>query len=957
MRSYLLLLVVGLFAIVGLALAPVSVGADVSPDPGIVDATDSDVANATDATSNVSFRLDAANATETETVFVRLTDPETTTLGAASGEPDRFDVAEHRAAVADRQRPAVEYLEDAPGVTVEHRFWITNAIVVTVDTDAVSLETALDGTPNAETVHPNYAVTTAESGGSAAEATAPASDAPARAWTADPGPIRPDATPFDVSGTSTTPSTTYGVSMVNAPTVWETHTRGEGARVAVLDTGVDADHPDVTLRSDAPDDPTHPGGWAEFYSNGTEVDGSEPHDTHGHGTHVSGTVAGGSASGTHVGVAPDAELMHGLVFPDGGATLASVLGGIEWAVANDADVVSMSLGLQPFDGESVYAPAFIEPIENARTSGTVVVAASGNAGEDVTTSPGNLHSVLSVGAVDEDRSAPDFSSGERIDTESSWYDAAPDDWPDEYVVPKLSAPGVRIDSTAAGGGYERKSGTSMAAPHVAGVAALLRATHPDRSVAEIDAAIRETSAHPDGYRIDPDTRHGTGIIDAHTAFVAADHDAWIEGTATFDGDPAGGVPIESDTGTTVTTAADGSFALPVEPGTRTLTADTATFGTVTETVEATAGDRTAVTFDLDRTVTAIVSTDQPVTVTSGEEMTIAFDVDHLDGYETTPTDDSTIDAEDLTVTVDDEPLTVGESRSYDQFSGTVSVTVVADAEGEFALEHVFEGTPEPVTRTTGPTTVTGPDPDAFSATDTRVSKRIPVHGTPLVETTIVNDDDVPRTPVVEWSSDGDDWTTLGGGTELAPGERLTVRERVDHDEPSGSLDHRIAVTEPGTTDRSIVATPTTELVDTGAGVTVTDTNVSAHADAGATVTTEVTVANDGSEPFDDLVWAEIDGSTHAAERVSLDPGETATVTLSGAAPDARGGYQHRVGTSTDVSEDPVYVDLDDYVTDDGRVRATELLNGAAGFRQGDIGSGLLLDLAATFRSGGTFPVS
>ncbi|MBP1923654.1 subtilisin family serine protease [Halorubrum alkaliphilum] len=946
--ALLLLLIVG-------ALAPVAVSAADTGAAG-TGAAGAGAAGTGDVAVNVT--VDDHDLDGPTTLFVRLAEPDDAAIEAAAtaSGPAATTPEIRRAAVADSQRAAVDHLEATPHVTVDHAFWITNALVVTVDADADTdaVDAALEATPNAEAIHPNHELATLDdlpavdghgTDGVTTHATSPVIGAASPAVdTAGPT--------LDADGVDAT----YGVSMVNAPTVWESRTRGSGARVAVLDTGVDADHPDITLRSDDPDDPTYPGGWAEFDLDGSEVEGSEPRDSNGHGTHVSGTVAGGDASGTAIGVAPEAELMHGLVFPDGSASTASVIAGIEWAVANDADVVSMSLGLAT-DDESVYEPAFVEPIENARQAGTIVVAAAGNDGENVTTSPGNVRSAVSVGAVDPDREVAAFSSGERVDTDDAWGSEAPADWPDEYVVPGVSAPGVDVESAAVGGGTREASGTSMAAPHVAGALALLRADDPDLTEPAATAVLRETAVHPDGYTTDPDPRHGTGVVDVHAAALAAEHGTWIEGTATFDGDPAGGVRIDSDSGTTVTTAADGSFALPVEPGTRTLSADTATFGTVTESVEATAGDRTSVELDLDRTVTATVTTDQPDTLSSGDAMTLTVDVDHLDGYTVTPTDDSTVAAANVSVTVDDEPLPVGETREFDRFSGTFSVTVTVDGEGELSLEHVFDGSPDPVVRTTGPTTVVAPDTEAFSATDTRVPDRIPVGGTPLVETTIRNDDDVPRTPVVEWSSDGDDWTTIGGGTELAPGERLTVRERVAHDEPPGTMTHRVAVTEPGTTDRTVVATPTTELVDAPAGLDVTETNASTHVAAGETLTTDVTVENAGGEPFDDLVWAEIDGSVYAAERVELSPGESTTVTLSGVAPADRGGYAHRVGTSTDSREDPVYVDLSEYVTDDGHVRANELLNAAADFRGGEIRSGLLLDLAALFRSGDPFPVS
>jgi len=140
-------------------------------------------------------------------------------------------------------------------------------------------------------------------------------------------------------------NTTYGLDQVNATEVWDAYgTMGQGVKVAVLDTGVNASHQDIDLYTENASDPTYPGGWAEFNSTGAKIPGSEPYDSGQHGKHTSGTVAGGNASGEYVGVAPEATLIHGGVLTDEGGTFASILAGMEWAVQEEADVVSMSLG-------------------------------------------------------------------------------------------------------------------------------------------------------------------------------------------------------------------------------------------------------------------------------------------------------------------------------------------------------------------------------------------------------------------------------------------------------------------------------------------------------------------------------------------------------------------------------------------------------------------------------------
>ena len=294
------------------------------------------------------------------------------------------------------------------------------------------------------------------------------------------------------------------------PAAWERFdTRGAGATVAVIDTGVDPAHQDIELA-----------GWAEFDENGTVVsdDLADATDREGHGTHVAGTVAGGNASGTHIGVAPNAEL-HGLdtFGEDNTATFAGVLGAMEYGtVESDADVLQMSLGASgTFRG-------FIAPVRNARATGTIVVAAAGNEGENTSSAPGNVYDALSVGAIDDDQAVAEFSSGQPINATAA-YGTYPDDWPSHYVVPDVTAPGVAVISAEAGttDGYVRQQGTSMAAPHVSGIAALAVAATDGRVTdSALQAAIIDTAVHPVG-ATEPDDRHGYGVVDAPAAVSAA----------------------------------------------------------------------------------------------------------------------------------------------------------------------------------------------------------------------------------------------------------------------------------------------------------------------------------------------------------------------------------------------------------------------------------------------------
>lgn len=130
---------------------------------------------------------------------------------------------------------------------------------------------------------------------------------------------------------------TWGLERCNALAAWGLYgKRGEGVTIGLLDTGVDAAHPDLQ------DKIAH---WAEFDASGKEVAGSQPHDSDTHGTHCAGTLVGGNSSGRYIGVAPEARIAAGLVLNGKqGGTDAQVLAGIDWAVNLGVDVISLSLG-------------------------------------------------------------------------------------------------------------------------------------------------------------------------------------------------------------------------------------------------------------------------------------------------------------------------------------------------------------------------------------------------------------------------------------------------------------------------------------------------------------------------------------------------------------------------------------------------------------------------------------
>src|SRR4051812_41993720 len=274
-----------------------------------------------------------------------------------------------------------------------------------------------------------------------------------------------------------TAASAWGVERVSALAAWGAYgARGKGVKVAVHDTGVDAEHPDLKGKI---------ANWAEFDAAGRRVTGSEPHDSDRHGTHVCGTIAGGNASGKWIGVAPEARLAVGLVLNgEQGGTDGQALAGIDWALERGVDVISMSLGAFVIGPET--PGTYTRAIVDCFLRGVPVVAAMGNDGDGTGGSPGSDLFALSVGATDLDDSVAGFSSGRtQVVTESQVI--RPNLLPLPYPKPDVSAPGVAVESSVPGGTWTMFSGTSMATPHTSGaVALLLSATDRLRSVAPRD---------------------------------------------------------------------------------------------------------------------------------------------------------------------------------------------------------------------------------------------------------------------------------------------------------------------------------------------------------------------------------------------------------------------------------------------------------------------------------------
>jgi subtilisin family serine protease len=624
-----------------------------------------------------------ASANGTVRAIVRL-DPVSVPTGASQEET----IETMRTSATESQRPLTTFASEREGVTVVQRLWLANAVLVEINTDRVAPDELL-GVDNVRAVHKNFEIQVP-------------TNPDGNTSSGDGSPVRTTA------GGSPGVDTTWGLSQVNATAVWDQYgTKGDGVKVAVLDTGVDASHPDIDLYTENESDPTYPGGWAEFDVDGNRVNDSQPYDSASHGTHVSGTVSGGNASGEYVGVAPNASLMHGLVLKGGSGSFAQIIAGMQWAVDNDADVISMSLGA------GGYRSALIEPVRNAHQSGTVVVAAAGNNGDDSIGSPGAVYEAITVGSTGgtfvEDRSynlskvdptaISSFSGGVEVDSDQNWGDGAPDSWPDTYVLPDVAAPGYGVKSSVPGDNYERKPGTSMATPHVSGVVALmLAASNESHSPGEVKSALYDSAWKPAD--CDPyctynanDTRYGTGIIDAYAATTQL-----VEGQTAITGavedsagNPLSSADLEVDWKHVEPTDA-GTFDVAMAPGNYTLTADAFGYQSGSTNVSLAPGETASTTLSLSKGADARQLSSMPDGFQAGTTATSTFEVANVESATIEVNGDYNLS--EVTVAVNGKQVDQnGQVKFFEPQTGKVdaSVTSPSDTTGNVSLKITFSG--------------------------------------------------------------------------------------------------------------------------------------------------------------------------------------------------------------------------------------------------------------------------
>lgn len=342
--------------------------------------------------------------------------------------------------------------------------------------------------------------------------------------------IRLDAVveqPVTTQTTSATPE--WNVALIRAPALWSLGLTGAGAVVAGLDTGVDPEHPDLRDRWRG-----GTGGWYDPYGQH-----ASPHDASGHGTQTMGIMVGGAAGGSAIGVAPGALWIAAKIFDDAGqGTLSGIHLALQWLLDPDGDPATVDAPDVVNASWTITGPAgscdleFQADVQVLEAAGVGVVFAAGNGGPGGGTSesPANNPGAFSVGAVDSSSTVATFSSRGPSACDGS-------------VFPSLAAPGVDIwTSDLSYGGlpsYAIVSGTSFAAPHLAGGLALLAAAFPSASIAQVRSAVVQGAL--DLGAAGADEAYGWGLAD-----LAASRDLLAAG--------AGSPPVITSAPVTTATA-------------------------------------------------------------------------------------------------------------------------------------------------------------------------------------------------------------------------------------------------------------------------------------------------------------------------------------------------------------------------------------------------------------------
>ncbi|MFF0827407.1 Ig-like domain-containing protein [Brevibacillus sp. NPDC003359] len=272
----------------------------------------------------------------------------------------------------------------------------------------------------------------------------------------------------------------WGIAHIRANQAHEKNFKGQNIKIGIIDTGI-SNHEDLRVK-----------GGISYVEGKSDFD-----DEHGHGTAVAGVIAGKDNDVGIVGVAPEAEIYAIRVLDEKGhGTYSSMIQGIEWAIQNDMNIVSISAG------GKIDSQALHDQIKRANQQGILVIASAGNRGmgEDTQLYPAKYAETLSIGAIDQDNQRADFSSvGSGLD---------------------LMAPGVDILSTSLHGDYEQRSGTSLAAPHVAGAAAVIWSKKGNATNREVRDSLVDHATPLGESRF-----YGKGLVNLEKALGLGDEDS------------------------------------------------------------------------------------------------------------------------------------------------------------------------------------------------------------------------------------------------------------------------------------------------------------------------------------------------------------------------------------------------------------------------------------------------
>lgn len=439
-------------------------------------------------------RAMAVRGTHADTaVIVRFTDPvdhHPLAAGDRRTRDTRLLVA--LKARSARNRAALEPFLSAQGAARVRDLWIINGLSATLPAVAVK---QLAGQAGIERIDPDSFV----QGGRSQRMPAPRSPRDA----VPPMEAAAPAAPVDAAVVLTRATPEWNVAAVHAPELWALGHTGKGVVVASMDTGVDLAHPDLRRQ------------WRGGMNSWFDPHGEEPapYDALGHGTQAMGVMVGGSA----LGVAPDARWIAVKLYnADGRSRMSDIHLSFQWLMDPDGDpatldapdIVNASWALTG-RGAGACTPEFSDDIRALRSAGIVVVFAAGNDGPSPRTSnsPGNNPGVLSVSPV-----GRDLAIARQASRGPSACDGA--------VFPRLAAPGVNVRTADLSHGglpsYATVSGSSLAAPHVAGVLALLAGAFPAASVAELEGALVQGAR--DLGDSGADNTFGHGLADAWAAF-------------------------------------------------------------------------------------------------------------------------------------------------------------------------------------------------------------------------------------------------------------------------------------------------------------------------------------------------------------------------------------------------------------------------------------------------------